>query len=483
MLKNSIDKIVKDKLKGIEIKPPVYVWSAINQRMLEGKRRKRILMYWQSAAAVAFLILSLGVIYFISDKNIESNQIVIVSNNEKNPDEDVKEKYLKGGGEQSDIQLTVVSDVDNEAVENLSVENVNTTSKIDIPDENERGNLQTNETGIKSNILLNDEPTKYIHLSKLKYFPVLDSHEQTLDTELIVPVRKKHSVVTLYAYNTELPVYKKTKIKKYKFILGGSVSPTYNYRNLGEVQSSSVVYSSDQNPANEEGIVSVSGGVNLRMEGKSRWSFETGILYSQVGQEVSQTTTYPSVIGTANIGETNFAGLKNAPVQRVSGLSNSLGEIRFKSNTPMSIEQNFEKSGVYLAASESTYDNQSEATTLRQLLDYIEVPLIVRYSVFKSKPAITLAGGLSTNFLIGNTAYLIENGQQENIGQTEGINSIAYSSTISIGVEFPFGKSFRFSLEPRFKYFLSPVNNKGFNDFRPYSIGVFGGLSFVFNNH
>jgi len=145
----------------------------------------------------------------------------------------------------------------------------------------------------------------------------------------------------------------------------------------------------------------------------------------------------------------------------------------------MAIEKGFQKNGVYLVTPMETLDQQPAATTLKQLLDYIEIPFNVRYALLDTKTLITISGGLSTNFLVDNSAYIVENGEQIDAGSTEGISPVTYSSSVGLGIELPLGKSFRFSLEPRFKYFLSPVNSNGYSNFHPYSFGVFGGVSFL----
>ena len=479
MLKNSIDKIVKDKLSGVEVKPPTYVWTAINQHMLEGKQRKRILLYWQSAAAIALLMLSIGVIYFASNGIVQKKQMAIVENISTINGSKSIDKVIPKDTEERNNNKPVESatSVDKNEVNRMA----GTTNQASVvSSESNTSEIIAEEKSITVNQPIIVQSSER-YMSKLDYLSVFADGESQPDTKLIMVEKSTTQSSTLYAYNAELPTYK-PNAKKYKFVLGGSVSPTYNYRSLDESQNSSVVRSAYDFPANETGIISVSGGVNIRMEGKSRWSFETGVLYSQVGQEVSNSTSYQSIAAVASMDALYSNSSNDVSVSRVSGVSNSLGEINYNNNTSVGVEKSFQKSGVYLAAPLNEYEITSDIT-IKQLLDYIEIPMMVRYAVFNNKPIVTLAGGFSTNFLVDNTAYVIENGEQINAGETEGINSITYSSSVGIGLELPLGKSFRFSLEPRFKYYITPVNSQGYNSFRPYSFGIFGGVSFIINNH
>ena len=486
MLKNSLDKIVKDKLNGVGVEPPAYVWNSINQRILADKQRKRILLYWQSAAAVALVVLSVGIIYFMSERTVRKRQMAKVE----------KPVMVKGAEVEKITPFESVKKANSEQV--ITVSTVVTRTKSGktgkkeetVTESSANSELELEEFVIEksstpynqSEMVSEGEIAEGVSVAKMEHLPTPAIESSVPKAELLLPEQIGFKSLALYASNTVMPIYK-SKTKRYKFVLGGSASPTYNYRNVSESQNSSVVRSANYSSTSETGIVSVSGGVNIRMEGKSRWSFETGVLYSQVGQEVSQSTIYNSNADISSFASTNSNVMKDTYISNANKFSNSLGAISYNNNTSMGVEQNLLKSGVYLESSVNTVNNQSESAALKQLLDYIEVPLMVRYSVFNKKPVVTLAGGFSTNFLVDNNVYVIENGEHVNAGETDGINGVTYSSTVGIGLELPLGKSFRFSVEPRFKYYLSPVNSQGNNSYRPYSFGVFGGVSFIFNNH
>ena len=489
MLKNSIDKIVKDKLDGVRVEPPAYVWNSINQRMLENKQGKRILLYWQSAAAVALIVLSVGVIYFMSERSVQKRQMAKVEKPVEVSGAEVEKVVSDKSVTKIDAQSTTASTAIGVSTDSGRAEKKEqdanellATSRLETAGANDERSIVS---AIHPGTISESKMGERISIARMDYLQASAIEVEVPDAKLSFPEMSITKSPVLYANNIVMPTYK-PKAKRYKFVVGGSASPTYNYRSVSESQNSLVVRSAYDSPTNETGVISVSGGVNVRMEGKSRWSFETGVLYSQVGQEVSQATNYTSISRVSSISGFANAGLdnlKSTSVTSINKFSNSMGAVRFNNNTSMGVEQSLLKSGVYLESHVNAIDNQPESATLKQLLDYIEVPLMVRYSLFNSKPVITLAGGFSTNFLVDNNVYVIDNGEHINAGETEGINGVTYSSSVGIGLELPLGKSIRFSLEPRFKYYLSPVNSQGYNSFRPYSFGVFGGISFILNNH
>ena len=498
-MKHSIDKIVKDKLRSFEKEPPGYVWSGINEQMLENRRRKRVLVFWQSVAAVALLVLSLGIIYTISDKNVKQQQFAEtekVSSEPQTPVENVSPKDISTNA--VSVSHTSIKE-DNSIKVSEKIKQGRSTHKIPvithertviksgakekrvfIAQTDAEIEVASGNKIIPANISLQEGSPE---INKTLSFKTFSDHPELNSKTLITTLQAKRSTPqTFYAMNAPATTYKPI-VRKHKFVITGSASPTYNYRNL-ESSQSALASNSDLSSLNESGIVSFGGGLNIRMESKSRWSFETGVLYSQVGQEVTQSNAYLSIAGMSSLAETYSTysnGLKDATVNISRSGMSSLGDIDFNNSTTLAVEKGLQRSGVSLAAPMETLDQQP--TSLKQLLDYIEVPLTVRYALFNKKPIITLAGGVSTNFLINNSAYLIENGKRIDAGTTEGINNITYSSTLGIGIEYPVGKAFRLSLEPKFKYFLSPVNSKGFNNYHPYSFGVFGGISFILNNH
>jgi hypothetical protein len=89
-------------------------------------------------------------------------------------------------------------------------------------------------------------------------------------------------------------------------------------------------------------------------------------------------------------------------------------------------------------------------------------------------------GGVSYNFLLNNSVYTVIDGGRYPIGKTEGLSLMTFSSSIGMGMEYSFAKNVSFSLEPTFRYYLSPLNEVTGIKIHPYSFGIFSGVSYKF---
>ena len=115
-----------------------------------------------------------------------------------------------------------------------------------------------------------------------------------------------------------------------------------------------------------------------------------------------------------------------------------------------------------------------------QSFEYIEIPLLVSYKVVDRVIDFQILGGVSTNLLIGNNVFAEFDGQRINLGKTDGIYKINYSSVIGFGIEYGFSDQLSFSIEPTFKYYLNSFSSGTRLHVHPFSIGLFSGVSYKF---
>ena len=116
---------------------------------------------------------------------------------------------------------------------------------------------------------------------------------------------------------------------------------------------------------------------------------------------------------------------------------------------------------------------------MSQQLGYLELPLEVNYAVVDKKFGINLIGGVSSLFLIDNAVSLTAGERTTEIGEANNVNDLNFSANMGIGLNYKFSPKIRFNLEPIFKYQLNTFSEID-GAFRPYSIGVYSGLSFKF---
>lgn len=155
-------------------------------------------------------------------------------------------------------------------------------------------------------------------------------------------------------------------------------------------------------------------------------------------------------------------------------MNSSAGVIQLK-NVPTdlvignSIESKDMASAVFVADAQFT-----------QNFDYVEIPLYLRYTLLDSKFGIEILGGFSSNVLVGNQAYVETNSGKTLVGKTNDMELMNYSGTFGMGFKYGLSKRFFLNLEPRVKYYLNSLNSNDAVTYKPYTIGVFTGLSYQF---
>ena len=225
--------------------------------------------------------------------------------------------------------------------------------------------------------------------------------------------------------------------------------------------------------ATENAAASYAGGVGLSYKVSKRFSIQTGFYYSAYGQEIGGVNSFA--------GFNSIADAKGRPAFEVI---TSNGPVRTSSND------------VFLAADVQTgkvisaYHNDVLTlprqtwtlynSSLIQSFNYIQMPFLIRYKVIDRNIDFNLLGGVSYDFLIGNSAFAKTPEGRMPVGNTEGLNSLLFSSSLGMGVEYNFSEKVSLNLEPTFRYFVNPFNDAAGTRVHPYSFGVFSGISYKF---
>ena len=108
------------------------------------------------------------------------------------------------------------------------------------------------------------------------------------------------------------------------------------------------------------------------------------------------------------------------------------------------------------------------------------MPVLMRYKLIDKAVDFNLIGGLSSNMLVGNSAYTMVNGSKYIIGETEGLNKFTVSSLFGLGMEYNLSDKFSLNIEPTMRYYMNQFTGATSSNVHPYSFGIFSGVSYKF---
>jgi len=154
-------------------------------------------------------------------------------------------------------------------------------------------------------------------------------------------------------------------------------------------------------------------------------------------------------------------------------------------NTSSNINTN--KSGIILTPTPtgqgSTSGNElsksSVSGELNQSLEYYELPIEMKYSLYDKKLGLNLVGGFSTLILSDNSVSLVTQNLVTDLGSANNLNDFNFSGNLGFDVDYKINKSWYLSVAPMFKYQFNTYSNSSGN-FRPYYFGLYSGLNYKF---
>jgi hypothetical protein len=240
--------------------------------------------------------------------------------------------------------------------------------------------------------------------------------------------------------------------------IGGRVSPVYSYRTVGgsSFATASEKVSVDYFNDNEEGITSVAAGISLDYAFSDRLSLASGMYLSRIGQQNNEVLAY------------NDPDATNMYKLATSNGTVTINPVKFESViAPQAI-----------SAKDSLPGDYSVHGSFYQNLDYLEVPLVLKYRLLDQKFSVNVMGGLSPGILVNNRSYFDVDGQKLQTGTVENVESFIYNSIFGLGLEYAINRKLSINMEPSFKYAISPVNSGNGINYHPYSFSWFTGISY-----
>lgn len=253
-----------------------------------------------------------------------------------------------------------------------------------------------------------------------------------------------------------------------RWSIAAMASPTYYSRfNSGNSDISK------QLMASEQPIISYSGGVAFNYKINKRFSIQSGLYYSSLGQKVDGINSFAGFQEYVYTkGDHNFEVLTTAGT-----IYTNNGDVFLVADGPGErILTNYTKDVFDPNKASLQYINNS----LHQNFSYLELPVFVKYKVVDKLIGFNLIGGVSYNLLVNNSVYTIVDGGKYSVGKTEGLNLLTFSSSLGVGMEYNFSDNLSLNFEPTFRYYLNPFNGITGSKIHPYAFGIFSGVSYKF---
>ena len=223
----------------------------------------------------------------------------------------------------------------------------------------------------------------------------------------------------------------------------------------------------------ESGAVSYSAGFTVAFDVNRRLNIQTGVYYSSVGQRIDGITSY-----------SGFSEYSSSKGKKQFSIITSSGTIN-SGNRDIYLADNNTGARVLSLYTAEVFDPRKSdllylGSSLNQDFNYLEIPFILRYKVIDRRIDFKVLGGVSYNMLVGNTAYINADGAKYELGSTDGLSPITFSSSVGMGMEYNLSESFSLSVEPTFRYYLTPLGGAAGSSIHPYSFGLLSGLVFKF---
>ena len=435
----NIDIVFRNGLEDYEVLPPQEVWDNIHP-VVKRKRRPFILL---RAAALIAVVLSMSFLAYRWSREVSTgHESTVVALNVETTSPVIS----------PDIIRTIpVTGKENKVIQGSQKTKIKSTQDLtNTPDDENNispavGYLQVpNSLSASETPLLHGPRLVTLNSPQNKTFQIEEIKEQYLPENNAVKGTDRWSIAAM-------------------------ASPTYYSRfNSGNDELSK------QLMASEENLISYSGGVAFSYKINKRFSIQSGLYYSSVGQMVDGINSFGGFqkYGNTAKGDPNFKVLTTNGTVRTNN-----ADVFLLSNGPVErITTNYTNDVFDPIKANLLYLNN----TLRQNFSYLELPIVLRYKFVDRMIDLNLIGGVSYNMLVNNSVYTMVDGGKYPIGETEGLNLLTVSSSLGMGMEYSFSDKLSLNLEPTFRYYLNPFNEMTGSKIHPYSFGIFSGVSYKF---
>ncbi|KOH42539.1 outer membrane beta-barrel protein [Sunxiuqinia dokdonensis] len=490
---NQLDDLFRSKLDDFEQEPPAYVWSRIQEQQA-GNKRRMLFFYLKGAGVAAAVLLAFllgwqlqqqpeNLAPVLTDHQVQSDEKTSQSESSDSAT-DTKEGTLpiqeSTSAEQSSGLAFAESGRGKSAAEKPETIDSNNTIEFQITanaDASSHGRqLDTEDSENRK------QETQQFQLLRLLHLELDDSFKE--QAQLADLRRKQRETATQFntfeqnqiEENARLLAANRMSESPAGWQLGAMLTPGVSVNQSSQSQN----YASSMAIPDSKDKLQVGGGISIEYKTHKRWSVQSGVYYSKLGQTSSNQSFQPEALYSDVVSDGALRGevaYFNTAVAVKSGemlMNTAAGVVaidRLPTNARLS--SGFET----LAADDGILLTQTE---FEQQFEYIEIPLILRYQLIDATFELQVLGGLNTSVLVGNNAYANSEYGNERIGETRDMNAVNYSTSFGFGLGYGLSNKISLHVEPQLRYFMGSLNSNSNVSFKPYTIGVYTGLSYQF---
>ena len=461
----NIDKLFRDGLKGIREKAPVHAWNRLDHA-LDGARHRRKLVYYRLAAASVLILMAFGAGYyyatFVNNPEVIVKEEPSIQPAPSTPTDTFKE--VPGDDMSVAIEEGIESNFADEKDKEAAEQTPQTLQPIPGQTIADAESLKNREQDLQVPV---DEPalipSQSHALTTLAFRDVrkIEDQDPGVKAGILDNTGSENAYTgSLFYYPEEYAINLPEQNKKWS--VGAQFAPTYSYREISANYGANVAGNQDLvNDLNtvEDPLLSYAGGVDVGYNFSGKWSVQSGVYFSRIGQ--------------VNSDALKFIPSSNALV--LNSINTSTGKINVAfERVPPNVRK--------IVAPKDTIGIGGIADVkIIQNFDLFEVPLLIRYKFLDRKFSMNLTGGLSPAYLVGNNTYLETADSKHDVGDAGNLNSMIVNTSLGMGFEYAVTRKFSVNFEPTFKYSLNPINNNSDINYHPYYFSWFTGIRLKIN--
>lgn len=526
MGKKNLEQLFKESFKDFQETPDERVWKSIEASLDEKKQKKRVVPIWWRLGGVAAVLAVLFYVINPFDNKNNGNNIIVTETQEENsptqqdsvvnPSNDLnRPSVLPNGTEQlaesendsnleNRTETNTEKDTRNSINNNQSITSQKGLANVDVEEKRQpqrqddiftatetdekvaandntpekQRNLEADETDITQVADTNEKsssknPIQEETEKEQKLFENLNTEEaeavaenntekaEEKENEAIAQNEdenqesEKKSIFEVIAEQEEEALAENSSTGKWS--IGPSVAPVY----FSATGDGSPIHSNFASNA-KSGNVNLSYGLTVAYDLGKRVKIRSGVHRVDYGYDTNEVLFSSSLEGSTNdlIDNINYSQTSRNLV------------LQSKNSVPD------------IAADNASFELASNETPsldgkMVQQLGYVEVPLEIDYALIDKKFGVNLIGGVSSLFLVENSVLLESEDLVTEVGEANNANSVNFSTNIGVGLNYEFSPKVQLNVEPVFKYQLNTFSETA-GSFRPFSVGVYSGVSFKF---